>query len=215
MTYLFPDSALLIFCKAPVPGFVKTRLIPSVTPEQAAAIHRQLAQACLRLATQQALCAVQLWCAPDSQHEFFTEAAQNYPISLHCQHGIDLGAKMHHALCSALNKHRQAIIIGCDCPSLTTADLRQALLVLQRGADVVLAPAEDGGYVLIGCTRSQAGLFTNMPWGTREVLKLTRERIRQQRLNCVELATHWDVDCIGDYLRYRSLLETDCRKLFP
>jgi len=65
--------------------------------------------------------------------------------------------------------------MGCDCPSLTSQDLEEALTALQQGDDVVLAPAEDGGYVLIGMIQTHPELFTNMPWGTPYVLEQTRK----------------------------------------
>jgi len=87
MTYLFPDSVLLIFCKAPVAGQVKTRLQPTLTAEQAVAAHRQLACLTLERAFLQPLCEVRLYCAPDTVHAFFQQCARAYPLTLAAQRG--------------------------------------------------------------------------------------------------------------------------------
>lgn len=204
MAYFFSDTVLLIFCKAPIPGQVKTRLTPSLTPEQAAETHRQLATTTLQIATAQPCCPIQLWCSPNTQSNFFAYAAQTFPLSLHQQQGEDLGARMHYALAKALKNYSYAMIIGTDCPLLTPTTLQEACIALKKN-DIVLAPAEDGGYVLIGCKAPQPVLFEDMPWGSDRVLPLTRERIRQQSLTAFELATHWDVDTIDDYHRWLRL----------
>lgn len=208
MTYLFPDSVLLIFCKAPIPGRVKTRLQPALPPEQAAAAHRRLTEETLERAFQQPLCPVMLCCAPDVDHAFFRQCAVNYPLQVTDQRGNDLGDRMHNAFAAALSHYRQAILIGCDCASMTADDLRQALAALQNGKDVVIAPAEDGGYVLIGLNAVRPILFSDMPWGSDSVMAETRRRINKAGLNLYELAQQWDVDTIEDWMRYLNLKNT-------
>lgn len=205
MKYAYPDSVLMIFCKAPEPGRVKTRLIPELTAEQAAKLHLELSVGILELAVRSALCPIQLWCAPSAGHSFFTEAATTYPLRLKQQRGRDLGERMHRAFRSELAHYACAVLIGCDCPSLTAADLEEALEALNRDCDAVLSPAEDGGYVLIGLTRPCSDLFDAMPWGTAEVLDQTRQRICRSGLRCRELKEQWDVDTIEDLLRYKQL----------
>lgn len=205
MKYTYPDSVLMIFCKAPVPGRVKTRLLPELTAEEAVKLHIELSVRTLKLAIRSSLCPVQLWCAPTTGHSFFTEAAAIYPLRLMQQRGRDLGERMHRAFRSALAHYSSAVLIGCDCPSLTEADLAEALRAVNRDCDAVLSPAEDGGYVLIGLNRPCNGLFDTMPWGTGDVLEQTRARIRQSGLRYRELKEQWDLDTIEDLLRYRGL----------
>lgn len=207
MDYAFPDSVLMVFCKAPVPGQVKTRLMAELSAFNAAEVHKELTIRTLQLATQSQLCPVQLWCTPTAGHAFFNAAALNYPVSLHQQSGSDLGEKMHHAFCSALNRYSSALIIGCDCPSLTEQDLEQALAALVQPQSCVLAPAEDGGYVLIGLNQPQPELFKNISWGTEQVLEQTRVRLETLSFHYVELRQQWDVDTPMDLIRYRSLSE--------
>ncbi|MDO9269812.1 MAG: TIGR04282 family arsenosugar biosynthesis glycosyltransferase [Methylobacter sp.] len=203
MTYKYPNSVLMIFCKAPIPGQVKTRLIPELTAEQASELHIELSIKTLQRAINSRLCPVQLWCSPTIDHAFFTASAATYPISLRQQQGADLGERMHHAFCSALADYSHALLMGCDCPSLTEQDLEQALTALNQDNEVALAPAEDGGYVLIGLSRPHPELFDNMPWGTARVLDQTRNRIERYKLRHCELSEQWDLDTPEDLERYR------------
>lgn len=202
MTYPFPDSVLLIFCKAPVAGQVKTRLQPALNADQAAAAHRQLTRLTLERVFRQPLCAVRLYCAPDTRHAFFRQCAAEYPLTLSTQRGSDLGERMLNAFGEALSIYRHAILIGCDCISLTVDDLQQALAALQNGKDVVIAPAEDGGYVLIGLNAPQPVLFSNMVWGSEKVMAETRHRAAGASLIIQELAMQWDVDAPEDWARF-------------
>lgn len=208
MQYEFPDSALLIFCKAPIAGQVKTRLQPALNSEQAAEAHRHLTLITLKRATEQALCPVILFCAPDSKHPFFQACAETYSLMLAEQVGSNLGERMHNAFAVSLAQYRHVVLTGCDCPSLKPADLRQALAILHGEADVVIAPAEDGGYVLIGLSAPQPQLFRDMPWGTEQVMIKTRERAKQAEIEIYELPKQWDIDTIFDWQRY--LFENPC-----
>lgn len=198
------NGVLMVFCKAPIPGQVKTRLIPALTGEEAAQLHSDLTEKTLQTATQNRLCEVQLWCSPSIEHPFFTMLAQTYCVGRQLQQGADLGEQMHHAFGQALARFSSAVIIGCDCPSLTRDDLEQAFRQLNRGKACVLAPAEDGGYVLIGLKEPQPALFDNMPWGTDQVLGLTRARLQSLNLDYTELNTQWDLDTVDDLNRYRN-----------
>ena len=206
--YLYPDAVLLIFCKAPIAGQVKTRLLPTLTAEQAMQLHSELSLSTLQRATQQPLCAVQLWCTPTTDHDFFISAAHNYGLTRQLQQGSDLGERMNHALCTALKSYQRAALIGCDCPSLTTQELASAISALNDKTTAVFSPAEDGGYVLIGLNRPQAELFTNIPWGSEQVMVETRARCQQFGIIYHELAEQWDVDTPVDLARYQKLSST-------
>jgi len=205
VTYKYPDAVLMIFCKAPIAGQVKTRLTTELTAEQAMLVHIELAQRALQLATLSHLCPVQLWCTPSADHIFFAESAQTYPVTLQQQQGVDLGERMNNAFCSALNRYSRALIIGCDCPSLTETDLEAALTALDQGISCVLSPAEDGGYVLIGLNQPHPELFDHIPWGTERVLEHTRTRIKKYNIGYQELKQQWDLDTPEDLARYRAL----------
>ncbi|MEQ1484235.1 TIGR04282 family arsenosugar biosynthesis glycosyltransferase [Methyloglobulus sp.] len=201
--YAYPDAVIMVFCKAPIPGQVKTRLIPALTSEEAAQLHCELTELTLHTATQKRLCEVHLWCSPRIDHPFFKALSQRYSIARQLQQGKDLGNRMHHAFVETLTHFSSAIIIGCDCPSLTSDDIEQALVRLNQDTQCVLAPAEDGGYVLIGLKQPQPTLFENMPWGSDQVLRQTLTRIQSLNLVAYELNTQWDLDTIDDLKRYR------------
>ena len=209
MHYKYPDAVLIIFCKAPIPGQVKTRLTPFLTQQQAAKVHLELSIRTFNTAISAGLCQIQLWCAPSTEYAFFKTTARKHPLTLHTQSGYDLGEKMHHAFCTTLQKFKHAVLIGCDCPSLSQDDLEESLNALTNNNDVVLAPAEDGGYVLIGLNKPQPELFNNMPWGTSEILTKTRERITERNLDYYELNEHWDVDTPDDLQRLDYFYNTE------
>ncbi len=197
----FPEAVIQVFCKAPDPGKVKTRLLPQLDAVRAAKIHQQLSELTLARICHSQLCDVQLWCSPDIDHEFFTECRDQYSLALKTQSQGDLGIRMNHALTEGLQQYRQVILIGCDCPSLNHSDFVAALSALDRGCDVVLAPTEDGGYSLIGLSAPAPELFFDICWSTSEVLPTTKCKIQKLKLNYFELPLQWDVDCYEDYLR--------------
>ncbi len=205
MPYKYPDSVLMIFCKAPIAGKVKTRLTTKFTAEQALQLHIELTHKTIKLAMLNNLCPIQVWYTPSIDSSFFTELAQTYPIALYQQKGEDLGARMNNAFCLALKSHKRAMLIGCDCPSLTGQDLEEALIALSQKGCCVLGPAEDGGYVLIGLNQQHPELFDNMPWGTERVLEITCIRIKQNNLYYHALNQQWDIDTPRDLSRYLAL----------
>lgn len=193
--------AIALFAKAPEPGAVKTRLIPLLGKEAAAALHRELAERALATARGAALGPVELWCAPTIDHTFFRECATRYRVALRAQRGADLGARMLRAARSLLAASARALIIGADCPALTADHLREADTALRAGDDALLIPAEDGGYVALGLSRCDATLFGGIEWGGACVLDATRARLRALGWRWREMPVLWDVDRPEDYHR--------------
>ena len=130
--------------------------------------------------------------------------------TLRAQRGADLGARMHHALRMALRRHDIALLIGGDCPSLRSTNLQDARMQLAVGdndatlsatarrTELVFIPATDGGYVLVGATGPCEEIFTDMPWGGSEVMKMTRERLRRAGQKWHEFPAHNDIDRAED-----------------
>ncbi len=205
-----PDPAILVFAKAPVSGAAKTRLIPQLGADGAAALQGRLLTHALATARAAAPPALELWCAPDTHHPALQAAAQRQRATLHAQQGADLGARMAHAFADALQRFAAAICIGTDCPALSAAHLRQAAAALRAGRDAVLVPAEDGGYALIGLARHEPRLFSDVAWGSGAVLAQTRARLRACGMTWAELETLWDVDRPEDWQRLQQsgLLDT-------
>ena len=188
------ESRLIVFARAPVPGRVKTRLIPCLGAAGAAALYKQLVLHTLTIATDARVGLVDLWCTPSLKHPFFLQCAQKFQMRLFNQIEGDLGSRMAHALNETLKRVPQALLIGTDCPSLTVDDLREAVDNLQHGIDAVVGPAEDGGYVMIGLRQYAPDLFTRISWGTESVLNQTRSRLRELGWKWHELSERWDVD---------------------
>jgi rSAM/selenodomain-associated transferase 1 len=184
----------MVFARAPTPGEAKTRLIPAIGKAGAAALHRRLVVHCLRGAADARIGPVELWCAPDTNDPFFRECERSLGVSLHAQGGGDLGARMQRAFESALARSRHAILVGSDIPALSVQYLRDADQALAQGDDVVIGPAEDGGYVLVGLSRCDPELFRGIPWGGPEALAATRRRIAALGRRVIELPALWDVD---------------------
>ena len=188
------DGTLIIFAKAPVPGHTKTRLIPHLGAEGAVDLHRRLVLYTLDTAARSRFDVTQLWCTPSQDHPFFQDCMRNFDITLHTQQGVDLGERMAYALNSALRHSRYVVLIGTDCPTLTIDTLHRAGDLLYRGMDVVVAPATDGGYVLLGSCRFSSKLFSSIAWGTDTVMQATRNRLEKLGWLWRELAEHRDID---------------------
>jgi rSAM/selenodomain-associated transferase 1 len=194
-----PDAVLVVFARAPVPGRVKTRLVPLLGKEGAARLHRQLLGKTLATAVKSGL-DVTLCCTPSTQQFKATRK-----IQLQSQGRGDLGERLYRACARALRSHKHVIVIGSDCPVLKVADLRAALRALRGGADAVLSPAEDGGYALIGLGRVRRSLFAGVDWGTNRVLGQTRARLARLGWRWRELRTLWDVDRPEDVARLSQI----------
>lgn len=195
-----PRFEIAVLAKAPLPGFAKTRLIPLLGPNGAARLQRWLLRRTVTTVAAAQLGPLTLWCSPTIAHPDFLACRQLAELSLRAQPAGDLGERMLHALrqSSALIG---TLVVGTDCPRLDVHDLQRVASELDAGADLVLIPAEDGGYVLIALRQPHAPLFAGVHWSTPEVLAQTRQRALASGLRLVELAPHWDVDLPADYLR--------------
>jgi uncharacterized protein len=180
---------IIVFAKAPVPGEAKTRLIPRLGAWRAARLHLRLTLHALNTARAANCGPVELHLT--RKHSLFKRAR--------LQRGSDLGERMQHAFC----RTRSAILIGTDCPMLTARDLRRAARWLRGGCDAVLAPAEDGGYALIGLRKPIPGLFQDIAWGSERVYAETVKKLAGYRWRALRRV--WDLDRPQDLERLRSL----------
>ena len=197
---------MCVFTKAPVPGRVKTRLIPALGEARACELYQSLLIRTLTTACSSTIAQVHLYCTPTIEHPFLQECADNFNVQLCLQEGEDLGARMGNALTAELNEFAYALVIGCDCPWLESADLEMAYACLAADAEVVLGPARDGGYYLLGLCSAQKNLFEDMPWGGPTVLKQTRQRLSAAAINWHELTEYPDLDSPEDLPAYEKLL---------
>lgn len=192
------DGALLVFTRAPVAGQVKSRLVPVLGTARAARLQALLLEHALEVTTRAGYGAVELWL---DGHPAALEAAIATELPVHVQCGADIGARMAHAFADALRRHARVVLIGTDCPGLTPALLARAHARLRCGDDAVLGPVLDGGYALIGLCQPMPALFCDVPWGSAEVMAVTRARLAAWRYDWTELMTQFDVDRPRDLAR--------------
>ncbi len=198
------NFVVIVFAKAPVPGEAKTRLIPAIGAAQAALMHAALTERAIVTAQHSSADDVELCCTPNSGEAFFQYCAEDFAVSLTEQGDGDLGQRMLRALNSALAYIEKVIIIGADCPALTAKHIQNATKALSK-AEIVLMPAEDGGYVLIGATRTHMKMFDGIHWGTSTVLAEQHRNLIACGLTLIETETLWDVDRPEDLVRLKSL----------
>lgn len=184
------NFGLGIFAKEPVPGKVKTRLCPPLTPQEAAGLYREcLNETVCRMAA--GPWRTTLFFA--GNRDYFEKDFPTTPLKP--QGGGDLGVRMAKALTYLLDVHDRAVLIGSDSPDLPFDIVASAFAVL-ADHDAVIAPAADGGYVLIGERRHHPELFRDIPWSTPQVLSTTRERVRRLGIRLQEVEGWDDIDDI-------------------
>ena len=212
MTAVDAGAAVIVFARAPRPGAVKTRLVPPLAPEEAAALHARLVKRTLETARAASYRRIELHGTPDIDDPFFRFCAGHFGAVLVTQSGAELGARMLAAFESALASCPRVLLLGSDCPALAARHLRQADRALRDGADAVFVPCEDGGYALIGLKRVDPRLFEGVAWGGASVMEDTRARLQQMRWRWRELETLWDVDRPEDYERLLASGLLDSRR---
>ena len=196
-------AALVIFAKAPIPGQVKTRLTPALTEDEAATLHGSFVLDTLER-TKAAVGKFKLpvdrflACAPSSSHVFFRIMEARHGVTLLDQQGDELGTRMQHAFDHLFRQgYKRICLVGTDVPSLPLTHYRDAVESLTRH-DVVIGPAIDGGYYLLGLTRLHPDLFVNIPWSTDGVMSLTQQKAVAAGLTICLLPPWSDVDTIDN-----------------
>ncbi len=200
------NRALIVVAKQPSPGNTKTRLVPPLTPEEAAELYR-----CLLSDTLQLMCRVAgvqpvLAYTPTEAEPFFRGLVPD-GFQLISQRGQTLGQRLDNVLRAHLEGgYAQAVVMDSDSPTLPPAYLQQAFQQLDHPeVDVVLGPTEDGGYYLIGLTRPCSALF-DVVMSTPTVLRETLQLARGQGLRAACLPAWYDVDNAQDVQRLRREL---------
>lgn len=191
---------LIVFVKAPRVGFVKTRIAEALGAEAAAAVYRTLVERVL--ANLAGLSEVELRFAPDDARleiePWLRRGWRAWP-----QGEGNLGARLQRAFAEAFVAGARRVVVGSDCPDVCAEDIREAWQALAT-ADVVLGPANDGGYWLIGLAQPQPRLFADMPWSTAGVFRQTLERARALGLRVAQLRQLADVDTAADWQAFQA-----------
>lgn len=184
------EPCLVVFARAPVAGQVKTRLCSpatgpgapaALTADQAAAVHAAFVSDVCRTGARSGIRRRRLYVAGDAAHPQLVGIAREHGFEIRAQAGADLGARMAAAIADELADGASAVVlVGTDSPTLPCAYLQRAAAWLGGDAEVVLGPAADGGYYLVGARRPIPQLFAaGISWGTQQVLPATLLRLRE------------------------------------
>ncbi len=212
----------MVFSRSPEPGKVKTRLIPVLGVQGALSLYQAMLTSVLELcATLDSRevgfkeedcntvgCNTELWIQGDLNNPFILQTAQRFAFPLRQQQGNNLGESMADAFGQALKNYHKVIVIGGDCVSLDALYFKNAFAALTEH-DVVIGPAEDGGYVLLGfraspqLTAVYSKIFQEIEWGKADVYQHTRAQIAAVSLSYHVLDTRWDVDSADDLKKIR------------
>ncbi|WOJ94338.1 TIGR04282 family arsenosugar biosynthesis glycosyltransferase [Congregibacter variabilis] len=198
------DTRLLQqFARYPEPGKVKTRLQTALTARDACAVHEELL---LHTANTLVACGfgpAELWLDRLDEHLTLSAALSLGMSGVYLQQGADLGERMYAALAQGLTRAQAVVLVGSDCPVLSRDYLAAAFKALES-TQVVLGPAEDGGFVLIACTSVREGMFDDISWGGAQVLDETQQRLKKANLSHALLDVLYDIDTPADLQRWRN-----------
>jgi uncharacterized protein len=196
-----PQATLCLFARVPHRGRVKRRLAESLGDAAALAAHCHLVEDSLERLAGLACARCEMWldAAPDATCR---DWSRHYGVPLRRQEGGHLGARMNHALTESLAGARFALVVGSDCPPVDGACVAAALAAL-ADHDAVIAPAQDGGYGLIGLARPAPMLFEGIAWGSGRVLAQTLDAAAAAAIRLALLPEIWDVDTAADWERFQ------------
>lgn len=199
-------NQLVVFVRAPRPGFTKTRLARQIGPVEAARASIQIAdhlfarlrvlpQVEIRFTPDEARAEIQRWLQPGWQAR--------------AQGDGSLGERLRRGAAESFARGATHVaLIGSDCPHITPGDIEEAWGRLATH-EVVLGPAADGGYWLIGLRAAPPRLFEQIDWGTPRVLDQTVERAAELGLTVSLLRSYCDIDTEADWRAYLATIQAD------
>jgi len=195
----------VLLSKPAEPGRVKTRLLPVLTPQQAAELHQAFLDDLIPRLLEGRFDLAIAWAMKDG------EDLPESPAAAFRQRGADLGERLYNALARVATRKRFVAAIGSDHPELSIEVIEQGFDLLEGTAEVVLGPAEDGGYYFIGARSDLLSreLFSDIHWGTSSVLSATVDRCTRMSLTLGLLPRGHDVDRPKDLERLENLLRSD------
>ena len=186
------NNALILFARRPELGKVKTRLAAGIGDELALKFYKKLLAHARDIARATETADAKVFLTDVRNDEFWTE------FEVFQQPAGDLGERMQSAFETVFEQgYEKAVIIGSDCPDLTAAEIEKAFYQLDA-VDVVMGPATDGGYYLLGMNRIHGELFREIPWSTSEVAGKTLAIAEKAGLQVQQLAAHSDIDTVED-----------------
>lgn len=199
------ETKLFIFLRFPEAGNVKTRLAKKVGIKKATKIYKRLAENTIKKIYPLHRKKVEIVIAYTPKNKGNkVKKWINYPFTYYAQKGSNLGKRLSNAVKWGFqNKAKKIIIIGSDCPDLLASTISKAIRELS-GNDIVLGPAFDGGYYLVGLNNNRNFLFKNIPWSTSKVLKRTLDKIKEAKLVYKLLPPKYDIDTFDDYMKLKK-----------
>lgn len=203
-------AAICLYAKVPQPGRTKSRLARDIGDTAAAALSEAMLRdlACEVRNAANSADSCWLWHPPDDDPKAFPPELAHFTTAV--QHGLDLGERMAHSMATLLPEAGQVIIVGSDCITFDAATLAAAKSELEMH-ELVLQPADDGGYTLIGMSQLRAEVFAEIAWGSEQVWQQTMDRVAKAGISCASLPTTFDVDTIADLDRLADFLQTHPR----
>lgn len=197
-------TLIIQFAKFPKHGHVKTRLQSTLGESGCYRLHQNLVQHTAKQILSTPYASVVAF-DQIKEHKLLSTLALEMPLLL--QRGSDLGERMMNAFTWALSKYDRVILVGSDCPALTSDHYQLVNAQLEK-QDFVFVPAEDGGYVLIACKKVLPALFKNIPWGTGQVWEQTQSALKGQKYGVLDQL--WDVDRAEDFSRLEQTFPQLC-----
>jgi len=198
-------TSLNIFAKAPVLGTVKTRMSPPLSPAQCLRLHRALVNHTLARMRPLIASGVEVsLCLTGRLQQALEQAGQMEArdFAVDVQRGAHLGERLSHALTTRFSQGcSRVIFVGTDCPGLGSNTVREAVRALNR-QEVVIGPAQDGGYYLIGFAACLPEILQGIPWGTPAVYEATLDRLRRRGARWESLERLADLDTFGDLQQF-------------
>ncbi len=192
-------------------GRVKSRIAVETGKEKALSIYLQLLEHVFNQFNHSS--SFDICCYSDQPEHIFFDRYKSHGIKLFQQNGEDLGQRMYGALVNEINDSSSVVLIGSDCPAINKAVIEDAFQKLSSGCQSVIAPADDGGYVLIGfskivftgieCSLSRQ-VFENIDWGTEKVFQQTIEVFENLNVKACHLEMMADIDTFADYQKWQT-----------
>ncbi len=191
-------KCIVLFSKAPVPGKVKTRLVPPLNHNEAASLQKSFVFDTLTTLLAKENHKVFLACHPSSEHPFFKSLKKRYPLTLINQGAGNLGDRMKRTiLLLRSKKYSKIIIVGSDSPTLPCQYIGDGFDKLDKN-DLVIGPSIDGGYYLLGVKGDIPDIFDRIPWGSDAVFEETMVRARGSAIKTSVLPFWYDIDTIKE-----------------
>jgi rSAM/selenodomain-associated transferase 1 len=195
-------ARLCVFARAPVLGRVKSRLGAAIGDQAALDVYLRLAEDTLSRLAEVPGVRTELWLDGPAD-SVVRQWCRRWRLPLRKQRGEELGQRMYQAMMDSLEAELRGLVVGTDCPPVDAAYVVRAVEAL-RHHDLVLGPAEDGGFGLIGLARPAPGLFAGVRWGGAAVLHDTLVNAIASGLRVCLLPQIWDVDTVDDWRRWTA-----------